>query len=163
MDSTPENPEQIAEGPRRGRPPGKRNRPAAQIRADRRKIKKLSMHGYVDVEIAEKLGLSTRTVRSALTSINRELKEQIFMNYDMAMKQQLKRIDLMERDAHEGLERAKKPATVTTTTVTDTAQVTVTRVTSRAVSESRQIAFLRQMARCVELRSKILGLYGRFR
>ena len=163
MQSTPENPEQIAEGPRRGRPPGKLNRPRAQIRADRRKIKRLYLHGNVDVEIAEKLGLSTRTVRSALTSINRELKEQIFMNYDMAMKQQLKRIDLIERDAHEGLERAKKPATVTTTTVTDAAQGTVTRVTSRTVSERREAKYLREMARCVELRSKILGLYGRFR
>lgn len=159
--STPDDPKEIAKGGRRGRPAGQRDRPPAQRRADRAKIKAWSLHGVPVVEIATRLGLTVRTVRAEIAAISREWAEGAIRDFNTALTQQLERIDLIEREAYEGLLRATEPGTTMTTTVTRTAKGTVTSTTKRTVSRTRASTYLARMAKCVEQRWKILGMNKR--
>jgi len=160
MQSTPENPEQIAEGPLRGRPPGKRNRSLVQRQADRQQITQEHLRNVPVAQIAAKLGLSKRTVTAEITSIRRGWSESATRDIELSIRKDMAKFDEIESLAFCGLDPVSGTWVTTRTTVTQTKEGPITRTIERPISATRLNRLLGTLTRCVEQRLKILGLGG---
>ena len=157
MQSTPENPEHIAEGPLRGRPPGKRNRSLVQRQADREQITQEHLRNVPVAQIAAKLGLSKRTVTAEITAISRGWSESAPRAFRTAVGKYVPKLVEIERQAFSGLEKESGTWVTSTTTVTQTEKGPITKTIKRPISDTRLIRLLRTLARCVEQRTKGAG------
>jgi len=133
---------------------GKR-RDTAQIARDRKKIGELYLRGWLQVDIAEKLGVDRSTVSRDLKALHREWLASALADFSEAKAQELAKIDDLEREYWRAWERSCEDAETVrkegTTKILD-------KIVKTAKGQAGDPRFLSGVQWCLERRCKILGL-----
>lgn len=139
--------------------PGKQ-RSRAQIERDRRRIADLYLQGWLQVDIAEELGVTTATVSRDLTQLHDEWQHSSLMDFNEARSQELARIDRLEREYWLAWARSLEDSeTLVQEGVMDaTRQLLPKKVVKTAKGSVGDARFLAGVQWCIAKRCEILGL-----
>lgn len=122
---------------------------AVALAERRRRVADLYVQGWRQADIGVRLGIDQGTVSRDLKTIQKEWAEQRVSDIDELKREQLEKIDRVEREAWDGWVRSQKP----TRTKEDSEKPK--RTTKTTAGDPR---FLLIVDRCIERRSKIVGL-----
>lgn len=140
--------------------PGKR-RSKSQLDRDRRQIASLYLRGWLQVDIAEKLGISQQTVSLDLKALHREWQRSAIADIDKAKARELAKIDNLEREYWVAWRRSRKDAETITEKNRGEAEdgklIDPQRMFRRK-GQAGDPRFLQGIQWCIERRCKILGI-----
>ncbi len=118
------------------------------------------LHGALQVDIADALGINQSTVSRDLQALHKEWQESALIDVDAAKAQELARVDELERTYWEAWIRSCEDAeTATTKAVTVGADKRYEAATRRQ-EQTGDPRFLAGVQWCIEQRCKIIGLYA---
>jgi len=134
-------------------------RQAAEVARDRRKIAELYLAGWLQVDIAEKVGRAQPTVSRDLKALHQEWLADGARDFATAKARELAEIDNLEREYW----RAWRASCEDAETVTEKGRGGSGRVTSgektvQRKGQSGNSSFLTGIQWCIERRCKILGV-----
>ncbi len=149
--------------------PGRR-RSSSELARDRRRISDLYLRGWIQADIAEKLGVSQATISGDIKGLQREWLKTALIDFDKAKARELAKIDDLERTYHAAWERSREDAETTTQKMIETDDVIdkaikevlgprgrkeMTKTTKGQAGDPR---FLQGIQWCIERRCKIVGI-----
>jgi predicted transcriptional regulator len=87
------------------------SRQTPNVARDRRRqeVARLSLRGWVQVEIAQHLGVTQGTVSNDLKAIRQQWRQSAVRDFDLAREEMLRSIETIKREAWDAWERSKKP------------------------------------------------------
>ena len=136
-----------------------RQRDAAQIAKDRRRIGDLYLKGWLQVDIAKEIGVNQSTVSRDLKTLHKQWLADAAISYDKAKGRELAKIDRLEREYWDAWERSKEDAEIE---IREQAGATKDDARARLRREKRgrtgDPSFLRGVQWCIEQRCKIFGV-----
>jgi transposase len=140
---------------------GKR-RDKAQVARDRLRISDLYLQGWIQADIAEKVGLSQATVSRDIKALQQEWLDQAGANFDAAKAQELAKIDRLEREYWRAWLRSCEDAETEATKAVETEDGKPQRyeASSQRKRQAGDPRFLNGVQWCIEQRCKILGVYA---
>lgn len=140
--------------PKRGRP-SKRGKAYNAVIAERRaRVSHLYRSNYAIHEISKLIGLHPNDVSDDLKALRAEWREARLTNMDDAMSEQLAKLDLVEREAHDAWEKSKLDAQVRRVTSGPDGRIRV----SERRGQYGDPRFKEIILKCIAQRCKILGL-----
>lgn len=131
-----------------------KHRSKSQIARDRRRIADLYLQGWLQVDIAEEVGLSNATISRDLKVLQSEWLESALVDTDKARVQELAKTDRLEREYYRGWVRSQEDAVTVRERVSGDGEPEVTTTRKGQTGDAR---FLDGVHKCVERRCKILG------
>lgn len=134
--------------------PGKR-RSKSQLTRDKRKIADLYLQGWLQVDIADELGISQQTVSNDLARLQSDWLASALVDFNEAKAAELAKVDRLEREYWRAWERSCEDAEQTTQEGTP-ARVDKIKKTSKG--QAGDPRFLQGVQWCIERRCKILGI-----
>ena len=134
---------------------GKRRSPS-QIARDRRKMADLYLQGWLQCDIAERLGLSAPTVSNDLRSLQSEWRKSALVDFNKAKANELAKIDRLEREYWEAWQRSVQDAE--TTRQEGDPRSKPTKVVKTYKGQCGNPQFLAGVQWCIERRCKLLGI-----
>lgn len=147
----------------------KPRRSRSQLLRDRRRISDLYLEGWLQVDIAQEVGLAQSTVSLDLKALHKEWLKSALVNTDQTKSKELARIDRLEREYYAAWRRSCEDAeTITQKTKgviqrkQDKEGVFVSERPGEATKTSKGQAgdprFLSGVQWCIDRRCKILGI-----
>ena len=133
----------------------KKHRDTAQIARDRRIIGDLYLQGWLQAEIAEKVGLNQSTISRDLKALHKEWLESALNDYDQAKANELAKVDKLERTYWVAWERSCEDAETVQMVGGSEKADKITKTRKGQVGDPR---FLQGVQWCIERRCKILGI-----
>ena len=135
----------------------------SQLTRDRAKIAKLYLKGWLQVEIADELGLNQSTVSRDLAALRDKWQESALVDINEAKSKELAKIDTLEIEYWQAWRRSQEDAVTQIDEKTGTGKDQETAKLTRKQSERRvgqvgDAQFLRGVQWCIEQRCKIFGL-----
>jgi len=135
---------------------GKRRSKSQKVR-DRRRIADLYLKGWLQVDIAEEVGLSSPTVSRDLKALQAEWLKSSLMDFDEAKAREIAKIDRLEREYWTGWQRSLKDEE----TIKEEGSATASKpskVTKTRKGQAGDPRFLDGVLKCVDRRCKIIGV-----
>ena len=136
----------------------KRNQAVALKEQQRERIASLYVQGASNAEIARQVGLSARTVYRDIETVRDHWRESAIRDFDAAKARELAKIDEAERNYWIGWNRSLKDREKVATELDGGEQVK--QVKKLIEGQSGDPRMLDGVLKCVEQRSKILGLHA---
>jgi len=133
---------------------GKR-RSKSQWTRDRRKIADLYLQGFIQADIADKIGVCQQTISNDLKSLHKEWIASALVDFDEAKAQELAKIDRLEREYWAGWDRSREDAETSTAKVKGDGDKEATKTVKGQAGDPR---FLAGIQWCIDRRCKILGV-----
>ena len=127
----------------------------AKVEHFRKEIATGVLGGVPQVVIAQSLGLAPNLVGYHLRVLRQRWREQSDRDIDDALSEQLAKLDAIESEAWESWRRSQQPIE---TTLRESAGTGRDMAMVRQVTTAGDPRFLEQVAKCIELRCKLLGL-----
>ena len=137
--------------------PGRR-RGASEIARDRQRIADLYLRGWMQVDIAEEVGLSQSTVTRDLKALQAEWIKSSLIDYDKAKAREIAKIDNLERIYHAAWRRSCEDAETVRKKKAEVGGVERKELVSTAKGQSGDPRFLNGIQWCIERRCKIMGI-----
>lgn len=140
---------------------GDNRREAAQVARDRKRIAELYLQGWLQVDIAQDVGIDQSTVSRDLKAIRDEWLKSTLVDFNEAKAKELARIDAVEVEAWAAYERSKGKREVTTqesAAVGDGEDNARQKVQIRTEDRDGDPKWLEIVLKCSEQRRKILGI-----
>jgi hypothetical protein len=125
-----------------------------QILEHRAKVALLHNQGWSNVEIADELGIPKWTVCRDLAAVRANWQESALENISQAKKDELAKIDMIEKEAWEQWERSKEPRNTQTVTKGET----VNKQSLKQEERGGDPRYMTIIQWCSEQRTKILGI-----
>lgn len=136
-----------------------RRRKAAEIARDKRRIAELYLHGWLQVDIAEEVGVNQSTISRDLKSLHKEWLQSALVDIDEAKAKELAEVDNLEREYWRAWERSQLDKEIEIQeTVTGGKEGSREREQTRLEGQAGDPRFLNGVEWCVERRCKLLGL-----
>ncbi len=124
-------------------------------------VSRMYFEGKLQSEIAEVIGVSQAAISKDLKTLKKAWQESALIDFDAAKQMQLARIDNLERETWNAWNRSKRDRVTETTGEADSLKHGLITTSSRKVeSYVGDQRFIDTLARLIEQRSKILGLYS---
>ncbi len=136
---------------------GKRRSPA-EIAKHRRQISNLYLQGYLQAEIAEKLGIGQATVSRDLKALQGEWLKSSLIDFNEAKAKELAKVDRLEREYWAAWEASKEDKETSTTEKVKGDKADRSKAQMRREGQVGNPSFLRGVEWCIERRCKILGI-----
>ena len=132
---------------------------------DRQTVAQLTLKGWSQMQIAQHLEVNHSTVSRDLAVIRKEWKESAVRDFDVDRQQELQRLALAEKEFWQAWERSQEGKEISSLEKLvlgkDDAGQPLGRVKQATRTEQRtgDAQFLNGVVKCVEVRSKLLGLF----
>ena len=136
---------------------GKR-RSQSQLIRDRRRIADLYLQGWIQVDIAEKLGLGQATVSRDISALHKLWMESSLFDINEAKSQELAKIDRLEREYWDAWERSCENAETMVQRGVEADGKQRKEATKTVKGQTGDPRFLAGIQWCIERRCKILGI-----
>jgi len=133
---------------------GKR-RSNGQLARDRRRIANLYLQGWLQVDIAQEVGVSQSTVSLDIKALQKQWLASALVDIDAAKSKELARIDRLEREYWDAWLRSQEDAETTKTKWEEKGGSSTEEISKGQVGDPR---FLQGVEWCIERRCKILGI-----
>lgn len=136
---------------------GDNRREAAQVARDRKKIAGLYLKGWLQVDIAQEVGIDQSTVSRDLKAIRDEWLKSTLVDFNEAEGRELAKIDAVEVEAWAAFERSKEDREIS---VQESVDGDSNRQKAQIRTEGRDgdPKWLEIVLKCSEQRRKILGI-----
>lgn len=136
-----------------------RKRNQAEIVRDRRRIGELYLKGWLQVDIADELGISQQTVSNDLKTLQQDWLESALIDINEAKSRELAKLDQLEREYWKGWLRSCLDAeTMTEKNGYDEKRGDYNETVKVVRGQAGNTSFLDGIQRCVAQRCKILGI-----
>ena len=119
----------------------------------RQQVAELYLQGQTQMQIAEKLGVAQATVSTDLTRVREQWRDSAVRNFDLAREEEIKKLELIEREAWAAWERSQKPTQEANVKENDPSKAT-----KKMKSRHSDLRCLEIIMRCSASRRAILGL-----
>ena len=129
-------------------------RKTTKIAHRRQRVGELYLQSHMQTEIAEELGISQTTVSHDLKAIRKLWRESSVRDFDVVQEQELRKLDLLEREAWAAWRRSQQPAE-STKVVQDRSGKRAHKTVQHQVGDPR---YLEQIHKCITARRALLGL-----
>jgi len=129
-----------------------------QLSRDRRRISDLYLQGWIQVAIAEKLGVSQTTVSRDLRALQDKWLESSLIDFDTVKATELAKIDNLERIYYDAWERSCEDAVVQVAKAVESSKDTRKEGTKTTKGQVGDPRFLAGVQWCIDKRCKIFGL-----
>ena len=130
-------------------------RGTAQIARDRRRIADLYLQGWLQADIAEKVGINQSTVSRDLKALYKQWLAESLVDFNAAKAKELAKIDALERTYHIAWIRSCEDAE---TTRQEGSRAGVDKIVKTAKGQAGDPRFLTGIQWCIERRCKIMGI-----
>jgi hypothetical protein len=142
---------------------GDKRRDAAQVARDRKRIADLYLKGWLQVDIADEIGVDTSTVSRDLKAIRGEWLQSTLMDFNEARAQELAKIDNLELTYWQAWQRSTENKEVESTKVIESGKGEDRKperleAATRSEGQAGDPRFLQGVQWCIERRCKLLGL-----
>jgi hypothetical protein len=124
----------------------------------RQRTAALYLRGRTQHEIALELDVNQGTVSRDLAALREEWKQSSLIDFDEARSRELARIDELERTYWEAWQRSCQDAETRTAETVRSDDGERTKAVKRVEGQSGSPAFLAGVERCIEMRTRLLGL-----
>ena len=136
-----------------------RRRKAAELARDRRRIAELYLRGWLQVDIADELGLHQTTISNDLKAIQAEWLESTIVDFDKARARELAKIDDLEREYWCGWQESTKDREIDI----EESQAggkhgSLDKTVHKVEGQVGDPRFLQGVQSCIDRRCKLLGL-----
>lgn len=138
---------------------GKR-RDQAQIARDRIRISDLYLQGWIQADIADRVGLSQATVSRDLKALQQEWLDSALVNFDEAKAQELAKIDRLEREYWRAWLHSCEDAESESTKMVEAQGGKRLEASTQRKGQAGDPRFLNGVQWCIEQRCKIVGVYA---
>jgi hypothetical protein len=135
---------------------GRTHRERTGILQRRRRVAELFLQSYTQVQIAEQLGVKQPTVSADLRAVREEWRRSSIRDFDQAVEVELKKLELLEREAWLAWERSQEPQESTRVTNDGSGKGKKAEKTVRRTPGDPR--FLDQIHKCIAARRALLGL-----
>ena len=137
--------------------PGRR-RSSSELARDRRRISDLYLRGWIQADIAEKLGVSQATISGDIKALHRDWLKSSLIDFDKAKARELAKIDDLERINYAAWERSCEDAESTTKKMIGDPTTGRKEMSKTAKGQAGDPRFLQGIQWCIDRRCKILGV-----
>lgn len=124
-------------------------------------VSRMYFEGKLQSEIAEVIGVSQAAISKDLKTLKKAWQESALIDFDAAKQMQLARIDNLERETWATWNKSKEDRITETEGTSESLKhgtlTTYSKTTQKHIGDQR---FIDTLARLIEQRSKILGLYS---
>lgn len=138
-----------------------KRRSSAQVARDRRRAADLYLKGWLQVDIADELGLDQSTVSRDLKALHQVWLDAALVDFDQIKARELAKIDRLEREYWEAWDRSCRDIETVTEkgkAVRGATQPNQVEKVVRRQGRACDARFLSGILRCIEKRCEILGL-----
>jgi hypothetical protein len=137
---------------------GDKRRDAAQVARDRKRIADLYLKGWLQVDIADEIGVDTSTVSRDLKAIRGEWLQSTLMDFNEARAHELAAIDNLEITYWQAWQRSTENKEVEASKVIEGKDGQRMEAQTRSEGQAGDPRFLQGVQWCIERRCKLLGL-----
>jgi len=134
----------------------KQTLPAAERRP---KVATLYLKGWNQTSIAQQFGVTQATISKDLKAIRKEWLESSIRDFDTLKEQELKRIDVLEREYWKQYEASQDAKETTSKEAIDIGGKKRHKVRTTSTQRDGDPRYLQGIQWCIEQRCKILGIY----
>lgn len=120
----------------------------------RQQVAELYLQSWAQAAIGQELGISQPTVSQDLEAIRREWRESSVRDFDALRERELRKLDMLEREAWAAWERSQRPSESTRVTQDGSGKL-AQRTVQQRIGDPR---FLEQVQKCIAARRALLGL-----
>ncbi|MBD1825665.1 ArsR family transcriptional regulator [Cyanobacteria bacterium FACHB-DQ100] len=149
---------------------GRDKRPKIQRDRDRATVAELRLKGWTQQQIADYLELDQSTVSRDLKALEEQWKESALRDFDLDRAMELERLRLAEREFWDAWQRSQQSKETSIreqlrNAIADEQGGSIAgdgriKIATRTEQKTGEAVFLNGVIKCIELRSKLLGLYA---
>ena len=129
----------------------------AEMAKRRSQVAELYIQGWPQARIALQLGVTQPTVGNDLKAIQAQWRVSALRDFDAARELELQKLDRIERESWEAWERSQQPAQSGKVRLLASGGETTEKSLEHQTGDPR---YLDQVLKCIDARSKLLGLFA---